>query len=296
MENEANVLLGSKYPSEDKSERVRDVEDMLARQEKEMRECVRMLIRTLAARDEVLQGSRRAFQQLNCESKTAIQNTLKKLVLREKEALAARQAALDKLEIAVDNFDVSADETNFITSHADSTDSLLLCSQAFSILGDIHLVDKQNQELESIASNGLSTPINSPTKNSNGLVTSPMPSETSLHNVNLSANSNSVDNISVTSTEVSSNDTALRYLSVIFYVQNIPEDIIACGSDSQSVLQVCLNYSNKENSHSTDQYNTNECKIAVKELALLSDTLDGRKGLVTILNQFRSTKVVFYYS
>lgn len=48
VEIETNVTLGTKKaPSEDKSDRVRDIEELLAKQEKEVRDAVRSLIRAI---------------------------------------------------------------------------------------------------------------------------------------------------------------------------------------------------------------------------------------------------------
>jgi chromosome segregation ATPase len=119
-------------------ERFRESEELTLRYERDIKDDIRGISRALAARDEVLLASRRAFENLDRDCKRAIGSSLKKLISRERETNAARNAVLDKLESTIDKFDVEGDITEFILSSREPDGALILHSQALNILGDLN--------------------------------------------------------------------------------------------------------------------------------------------------------------
>ena len=115
-------------------------EDLTSRLEREIKEDIRNLTKALAVRDQVHIASKRAFQTLDKECKTAISNSLKKLIIRERESNYIRNAILDKLENSVDTMNVDADISDFILTTRDPENALILQSQALNILNDLHPV------------------------------------------------------------------------------------------------------------------------------------------------------------
>lgn len=126
-----------RYGRDGRSDRLRDAEDALQRSEKEIKDDIRGLWHALANRDQVVTASRRAYQKLDRECRKALANTLRRLIAREKEADAARQATLAKLESAVEEIDIESDVCEFISRHKGADGKLVLSSQALSVLGDL---------------------------------------------------------------------------------------------------------------------------------------------------------------
>ena len=87
----------------------------------------------------VLTASRRAHQKLDRECKRTASLSLKKVVIREREAHDARGAALECLEAAVLAIDLNQDEAAYVAKFCndDVDDALLMCSQALTALGDL---------------------------------------------------------------------------------------------------------------------------------------------------------------
>eukprot|EP00602_Paraphysomonas_sp_CaronLab_P002722 CAMPEP_0185022944 /NCGR_PEP_ID=MMETSP1103-20130426/5650_1 /TAXON_ID=36769 /ORGANISM="Paraphysomonas bandaiensis, Strain Caron Lab Isolate" /LENGTH=719 /DNA_ID=CAMNT_0027555273 /DNA_START=206 /DNA_END=2365 /DNA_ORIENTATION=+ len=284
-------------PSEDRSEKCKETDELILRQEREVRECVRDLLNAMAFRDQVLAASRRAFQRLNKECKEAIGNTLRKLVDREREALAARQVVVDKLDAAVERLSVEDDEAEFIRSYSeDEKGELVLCSQALSIL-DVHVLDKQNQELAAdIPSFSMGKPLPGP---------QPAPAEFPMEE---SIEPPSVP-IRSTSPSLCSMEETTMHLSKIFFLAEWPAEIPKDATPAQIVgmhADKDINHDNIQSSGSSSdgsQENnqrpatrksfsaSEELKYAMSRLIAMSSTLDGRKLLVNVLNQFRSKKV-----
>jgi hypothetical protein len=134
-----------------KSEKYKEMEENISKQEKELRENVRDLLSALAQRDQIYAASRKAYQKLNKECKLMIYTILKKIIEKEKEALSARQTYLEKFEEKVNCIDLEQDELEFIESHVgeySNDGELILQSQALSILGDIHILEKQHAEIK----------------------------------------------------------------------------------------------------------------------------------------------------
>lgn len=119
-------------------ERVRESEELTLRYERDIKDDIRGISRALTARDEVLLASRKAFENLDRDCKRVIGSSLKKLISRERETNAARNAVLDKLEDTIDKFDVDSDITEFILTSREPETALILHSQALNILGDLN--------------------------------------------------------------------------------------------------------------------------------------------------------------
>jgi hypothetical protein len=128
-------------------ERVRDSEELSLRYEREIKDDIRAISRALTVRDEVMVASRKAYQNLDRDCKRAIGQSLKKLITRERETNAARNAILDKLEATVNSFDVEGDITEFIITSRQPDSALILQSQALNILGDLNPNIDRNSKL-----------------------------------------------------------------------------------------------------------------------------------------------------
>lgn len=113
------------------------MEDSVTRIERELREDVRLLIRTIEQRDNVLAASRRAFQKLHRECRRAAQITIQKIAEKEAEQSEQRRLVLEKLCGSVRAVDIDHDEREFIEGHSSVEGGLTLNSQALSLLNDL---------------------------------------------------------------------------------------------------------------------------------------------------------------
>jgi hypothetical protein len=135
-------MASSSHRESNRLERLRDCEETIARCEKDIREDIRCLLRALGRRDHVLIASRRAYQKLDRECRKAVAHTFRRLVVREREAAAAREVGLSKLEAAVQRMDVDADVDDFVGRHRSSDEEALqLSSQALTVLWDLMVPD-----------------------------------------------------------------------------------------------------------------------------------------------------------
>jgi hypothetical protein len=112
-------------------------EDPVMRIERELREDIRILLRTIEQRDNLLAASRRAFQKLHHECKKAAHITILKIAEKEQEQAEQRRMVLDKLCSSVKAVDIEHDERDFIESHSGRDGALVLTSQALSLLNDL---------------------------------------------------------------------------------------------------------------------------------------------------------------
>lgn len=117
---------------------VKEIEDSLAKCDRDLREDARLLLKAIEARDQIQSASRKAFQKLDYDCKTIVANCLKKIVARERESAQARLAVLEKLQCNVDNIDIENDIADFIVSNRSDDSELLLSSQALSIMSDLN--------------------------------------------------------------------------------------------------------------------------------------------------------------
>ena len=135
-------MASSSHREINRLERLRDCEETIARCEKDIREDIRSLLRVLGRRDHVLIASRRAYQKLDHECRKTVAQTFRRLVVREREAAAAREVGLSKLEAAVQRMDVDADVDDFVGRHRSSDEEVLqLSSQALTVLWDLMVPD-----------------------------------------------------------------------------------------------------------------------------------------------------------
>lgn len=82
-------------------ERSKELGDLLGRAEDALSDDIRVLLNKISTRDIQLAGSRKAYQNLDRKCKKTISNTLKKLVIREKDSAEARDTVLKKLDSTV---------------------------------------------------------------------------------------------------------------------------------------------------------------------------------------------------
>lgn len=128
-----------------KQEKVRECSESVARSDKDIKDGIQCLLKALTARDQILVASRRAYQKLDKDCKKMVAITFRKLIIREREAAAARETVLAKLESAVDAIDVDADLEDFIMQHRQGDEgSLHCCGQALMVLGDLVPLETQN--------------------------------------------------------------------------------------------------------------------------------------------------------
>lgn len=112
-------------------------DEAITRIEKEMKDDIRNLLRSIEHRDHILSASRRAFQKLHRECKTVAHLTLLKVTEKEAEQADQRRLVLDKLYRSVNAVDIDADEHEFIETHSGREGALVLSAQALSLLGDL---------------------------------------------------------------------------------------------------------------------------------------------------------------
>ena len=112
-------------------------EEAITKVERELKDDIRFLLRTIGHRDNVLSASRRAFQKLHRECKKAAQLTLQRIADKEQEQADQRRAVLEKLQQSVRAVDIEGDENEFIESYSGRDGALMLSAQALSLLGDL---------------------------------------------------------------------------------------------------------------------------------------------------------------
>jgi hypothetical protein len=112
-------------------------EDSITRIERELREDVRLLIKTIEQRDNVLAASRRAFQKLHRECRRAAQISILKIAEKEQEQAEQRRLVLEKLTNSVKAVDIDHDERELVENYSGREGALVLNSQALSLLNDL---------------------------------------------------------------------------------------------------------------------------------------------------------------
>lgn len=128
-----------------KQDKLRECLEGVARGDKDIKDGIQCLLKAITARDQILVASRRAYQKLDKDCKKMVAITFRKLIIREREAAAARETVLAKLESAVDAIDVDADLEDFITQHRQGDEgSLHCCGKALMVLGDLVPLDAHN--------------------------------------------------------------------------------------------------------------------------------------------------------
>ena len=234
-------------------------DDGQAKHEKDVRDGVNQLLAAIATRDQVLAASRRAFQQLNRECKLVLSTTLRKLVDREREALAARQVVVDKLQSAVEGLDEVSDEEDFIREYSDDRRGLVLCSQALRMLGDVTAGGGGQGEGEGGTGEGTVKTLKA---------ASPPPPE-----------------------EGPGLELTTMYLSQIFFLSEWPGDLSA-DTGPKELLDELIGDTGGGGAEDERQGSSHvELREAMCRLSAMTASQDGRRMLVHVLNQFRSKQV-----
>lgn len=129
----SSVLSGPHLVAQSK-----ECDEALLRSEKELKDDIKMLLRATHQYDQVMSASRRAHQRLDADCKKKIVEMVSKFITQERVVEAGRRAALDQLERSLETLSVESDVTAFIKEHSytDMSESLVLSSQALSILSD----------------------------------------------------------------------------------------------------------------------------------------------------------------
>lgn len=144
-------------------------EEMTSKYEKDIKDDIRILSRALAKRDEVRTASRKAFQTLDKDCKTAVGQTLKRLIKAERENNFIRNAVLEKFEATLEKFDVEFDVNDFISMYKDPEHALVLQAQALNILNDVNREqEKKIFESQLNQSNNCQTTNRTSNSNNNG--------------------------------------------------------------------------------------------------------------------------------
>lgn len=112
-------------------------EDSVTRIERELRDDIRLLLRTIEQRDNLFAASRRAFQKLHRDCKNVAHISILKMSEKEQEYAHERRLVLDKLSLSVKNVNIEGDEREFIETHSGRDGALVLTSQALSLLNDL---------------------------------------------------------------------------------------------------------------------------------------------------------------
>ena len=112
-------------------------EDSVTRIERELRDDIRLLLRTIEQRDNLFAASRRAFQKLHRDCKNVAHISILKMSEKEQEYAHERRLVLDKLSLSVKNVNIEGDEREFIETHSGRDGGLVLTSQALSLLNDL---------------------------------------------------------------------------------------------------------------------------------------------------------------
>ena len=113
------------------------IDETLLKAKSDVRDAIRNLLNAIETRDNIRLASRRAFYSLDMECKDRIADTLKQIVMRERESLEAREASLRRLEACVADINVKQDVESFCNRFAREEDTLMLYSQALLLIGNI---------------------------------------------------------------------------------------------------------------------------------------------------------------
>jgi hypothetical protein len=136
-----------------------------------MSEEIRILLKSISNRDQVLSASRRAFQKLDRECKRAIYYTLRKILDKEKDNFDMQKLSMEKLDRALQKVNIEEDINSFISSYRHEEGSLVLNSHALSLLSDLIPHSNPNTININLHSNFQQSPSPSPSPPSNSGIT-----------------------------------------------------------------------------------------------------------------------------
>jgi hypothetical protein len=284
----------------------KEMEEQILKSEKEFRENVRDLLSALAQRDQILAASRKAFQQLNKEVKLLVYTILKQIIEKEKEALVAKQRVLERLEEKINCIDGESDELEFIEEHVGeyaNPGELILQSQALSILGDIQILERQNQEMM----------MSPPSSLGGGELSFSSSAMAATAAAEALGGHGQMEQITqhfamifhhlewCVGGETTPDSTPVEVLSVLKIKTTSPR-----GSLTQSIAEATttnmqptalVDGSSPSPNSSGEMTDTVETSVGtsigstISQLCQLCDTTEGRKLFVNVLNQFRSKQV-----
>jgi hypothetical protein len=294
-----------------KSEKYQEMEDHLLRQDKEIRENARDLLSCLAQRDQIYAASRKAYQQLNKEVKLLIYTILKQIIEREKEALAAKQKVVERLEEKINCIDCESDELEFIEGEVgeySNPGELILQSQALSILGDIQILEKQNQEMiltvggrESFSTQGVGTTTGG--KGTATIATGGVTTEGNGQMEQISEYFSTIFRLSEWTVKTDSSDkdspspveilTALRIKTKTTSPRqgSVSAEDFFCSSATALVESPSIDFLSTSPLSPLDIDPTEAVEMTIRQLCQLCETAEGRKLFVNVLNQYRSKQV-----
>jgi hypothetical protein len=127
-----------------------------------MSEEIRILLKSISNRDQVLSASRRAFQKLDRECKRAIYYSLRKILDKEKDNFEMQKLSIEKLDRALQKVNIEEDINSFISSYRYEEGSLVLNSHALSLLSDLIPHSNPNSININLHSNFQQSPSPSP--------------------------------------------------------------------------------------------------------------------------------------
>jgi len=273
-EGEQSSPRSGRYARDGRSDKLKMADDEINKCEKVIGDDIRHVLQALRTRDQVFAASRKAYQKLNLECKTVIANTLKKLIVCEREAALERESALLKLEKTVNSIDLESDITDFITTHKNEGSPLILLSQALCTLSDI-----MPAELSSV---NVTSPlaIATPTKENHHMPTA-YATSSSVFMTSSTAKIKVEDTIQKESPLITDINAQLN---IIFYSRQF-DDNAEDEELPREVQNEKSRYLRRRNSLVSNFTN------AVKILSNVVETQYGRTAFVSVLNQFRSKKV-----
>jgi hypothetical protein len=318
---ELDTLLPVSRTPKSKEQKAKETEEVIAKNEREIKDDVRQLLRALSNRDQVLTAGRRAFQRLDHECKAAICYTLKRVAEKEKENNDIKSMVLEKFDRSVKDVQVEEDINQFVLKYQSEGGALMLSTQALTLLGDQVPVIRPltptlpANERESTSSRRGSSLFGSTSSDkrwgSKSSPTPPTPQQPPIVVVtvppipdNRSTNNKSIVNNDNQSWEFSA------YLSLIFYASTSET-----GNDNSTTTITSLQEKDKllKEAHRKTQMANNDLKLfdiatlsqqeihnietsqslneAVTWLSNATKTQKGRDEFVAELNQFRSRKV-----
>eukprot|EP00605_Chrysophyceae_sp_TOSAG23-4_P000264 GSChrysophyteH1.ASY1.ANO1.305.1 assembled CDS len=130
--------------SDMRAEKRKELTEQLTKAESDVATDIRVLRGAIRKQDDNHLLLRRAYQDVDVQSKNTIHTVLEKIVKREQESSEAKVETLEKLAMAVQNVNVETDIMEFIHQHAtddsdagDSHGCLMLSSHSLTLLEDV---------------------------------------------------------------------------------------------------------------------------------------------------------------
>ena len=271
--------------------------------DREIRDDIRALLRSIQARDQMVSASRRAYQTLDRTNKATVMTVLGTFIEREREAQSAREMALVQLENAMFDYNAESDELSFIDAHTSDELCCIQSSHALTILGDFVTCVGGNSSWGSSntppASGALATPASPIIANN--------PKRNSLVSSAISYDQSNTDSKQLLKSPDQLSNEILDYLTRIFYMTNKHQlsskylniilnstsaaDTVIRNEIPLEVLILCQEFKKCNTQLPDDSAYSVPLIEAVNEIADAVESNAGRDVFVTCLNQFRSRQV-----